>query len=160
MPTYGQVGVLAPALLVVMRLFQGLSAGGEWGGSTTYIVEFAPPARRDFFGSWQLVGVVGGFLLGSLTAALLNAALPQTDRLAWGWRLPFLFGIAVGAVGFYLRWWLDDTPKFTEIEEQGAIAATPQGEALRQYPRETLARLRCDVAQHGRLLHRALLPDE
>jgi MHS family proline/betaine transporter-like MFS transporter len=138
LPTYGQVGVLAPVLLVVVRLFQGLSAGGEWGGSTAYIVEFAPPARRGFFGSWQLVGVGGGFLLGSLTAALLNAELSQADRLAWGWRLPFLFGIAVGAVGFYLRWRLDDTPKFTEIEEQGAIAAAPLGEALRQYPRETL----------------------
>jgi MFS transporter, MHS family, proline/betaine transporter len=91
-----------------------------------------------FFGSWQLVGVVGGFLLGSLTAALLNAALPQADRLAWGWRLPFLFGIAVGAVGFYLRWRLDETPKFTEIEEQGAVAAAPLGEALRQYTRETI----------------------
>jgi MFS family permease len=64
--------------------------------------------------------------------------LPQADRLAWGWRLPFLFGIAVGAVGFYLRWRLDDTPKFAEIEEQGAVAAAPLGEALRQYPRETL----------------------
>ncbi len=138
LPTYGQVGVLAPILLVVVRLFQGLSAGGEWGGSTSYIVEFAPPARRGFFGSWQLVGVGGGFLLGSLTAALLNAALPQADRLAWGWRLPFLFGIAVGAVGLYLRWRLDDTPKFTEIEEQGAVAAAPLGEAMRQYPRETL----------------------
>src|ERR1700756_4784292 len=118
LPPYAQAGIVAPILLVVVRLLQGLSAGGEWGGSTAYIVEFAPPARRGFYGSWQLVGVGGGFLLGSLTAALLNAALPQADRLAWGWRLPFLFGIAVGAVGFYLRWRLDDTPKFTEIEEQ------------------------------------------
>jgi MFS family permease len=69
LPTYDQVGVLAPALLVVVRLFQGLSAGGEWGGSTAYIVEFAPSRQRGVFGSWQLVGVGGGFLLGSLTAA-------------------------------------------------------------------------------------------
>jgi MFS transporter, MHS family, proline/betaine transporter len=74
LPTYGQVGVLAPALLVVVRLFQGLSAGGEWGGSTAYIVEFAPAGRRGFFGSWQLVGVGGGFLLGSLTAAVLMSS--------------------------------------------------------------------------------------
>src|SRR5215469_15649606 len=138
LPTYAQVGVLAPALLVVVRLFQGLSAGGEWGGSTSYIVEFAPASRRGFFGSWQLVGVGGGFLLGSLTAALLNSSLSQADRLAWGWRLPFLFGIAVGAVGFYLRWRLDDTPKFTEIEEQGRVAAAPLAEAVKRYPRETL----------------------
>jgi MFS transporter, MHS family, proline/betaine transporter len=138
LPTYSQVGVLAPALLVVVRLFQGLSAGGEWGGSTAYIVEFAPAGRRGFFGSWQLVGVGGGFLLGSLTAALLNATLSQADRLAWGWRLPFLFGIAVGIVGAYLRWRLDDTPKFTEIEQKGAVSSAPLAEALRRYPRQTL----------------------
>ena len=138
LPTYGQVGVLAPALLVVVRLFQGLSAGGEWGGSTAYIVEFAPAGQRGFFGSWQLVGVGGGFLLGSLTAAVLNAFLSQAERLAWGWRLPFLFGITVGIVGAYLRWRLDDTPKYIEIEAQGAVAAAPLGEALREYPRQTL----------------------
>jgi len=138
LPTYAQGGVLAPMLLVVVRLFQGLSAGGEWGGSTSYIVEFAPPTRRGFFGSWQLVGVGGGFLLGSLTAALLNGALPEADRLAWGWRLPFLFGIAVGLVGAYLRWRLDDTPKYTELEEKHAVAEAPLTEALKQYPRETL----------------------
>jgi MFS transporter, MHS family, proline/betaine transporter len=138
LPTYSQVGVLAPALLVLVRLFQGLSAGGEWGGSTAYIVEFAPAGRRGFFGSWQLVGVGGGFLLGSLTAALLNATLSQADRLAWGWRLPFLFGIAVGIVGAYLRWRLDDTPKFTDIEQKGTVSSAPLAEALRQYPRQTL----------------------
>src|SRR5436305_2400235 len=138
LPTYAQAGVLGPALLVVVRLFQGLSAGGEWGGSTSYIVEFAPQNRRGFFGSWQLVGVGGGFLLGSLTAALLNAGLSQADRLSWGWRLPFLFGITVGIVGAYLRWRLDDTPKYIEIEAQGAVAAAPLGEALRAYPRQTL----------------------
>jgi MHS family proline/betaine transporter-like MFS transporter len=138
LPTYAQAGVLAPILLVVVRLFQGLSAGGEWGGSTSYIVEFAPEGRRGFFGSWQLVGVGGGFLLGSLTAALLNGALSEADRLAWGWRLPFLFGIAVGLVGAYLRWRLDDTPKYTELEEKHQVAQTPLADALKQYPRETL----------------------
>ncbi len=138
LPTYAAAGVLAPVLLVIVRLFQGLSAGGEWGGSTSYIVEFAPAGRRGFFGSWQLVGVGGGFLLGSLTAALLNAGLSPADRLAWGWRLPFLLGIAVGLVGAFLRWRLADTPKYTEIAEQGAVAAAPLGEALARYPRATL----------------------
>jgi MFS transporter, MHS family, proline/betaine transporter len=138
LPTYGQIGAVAPALLVLVRLFQGLSAGGEWGGSTSYIVEFAPATRRGFFGSWQLVGVGGGFLLGSLSAALLNLGLSPDDRLGWGWRLPFLFGVVVGIVGAYLRWRLDDTPKYAEIEQQGAVAAAPLAEALRQYPRQTL----------------------
>jgi MHS family proline/betaine transporter-like MFS transporter len=137
LPTYQQAGVLAPALLVIVRLFQGLSAGGEWGGSTSYIVEFAPAGRRGFFGSWQLVGVGGGFLLGSLTAALLNGVLGAADQIAWGWRLPFLFGIAVGLVGAYLRWRIDDTPKYTELEAKHAVAQAPLGEALREFPRET-----------------------
>ena len=128
LPTYAQAGVIAPALLVIVRLFQGLSVGGEFGGSTAYIVEFAPPGRRGFLGSFQLVGVAGGFLLGSLSDA---------DRLAWGWRVPFLLGIAVGIVGWYLRWRLDDTPKFTEIEEQGAVAKAPLTEAFRDHPWET-----------------------
>jgi MHS family proline/betaine transporter-like MFS transporter len=136
LPTYADVGIAAPILLVVIRLFQGLSAGGEWGGSTAYIVEFAPSGRRGFFGSWQLVGVGGGFLLGSLTAALLNNGVDKETVLAWGWRLPFLFGIAVGLVGAYLRWRLDDTPKYTELEETGRVARAPFIEAFREYPRE------------------------
>jgi len=138
LPTYAQVGIAAPLLLVVVRLFQGLSTGGEFGGSSAYIVEYAPQDRRGFFGSFQLVGVASGFLLGSLTAALLTASLAPEDRLAWGWRLPFLFGIAVGFVGIYMRWRISDTPKFTEIEEQGATSHAPLIDALGRHPRETL----------------------
>jgi MHS family proline/betaine transporter-like MFS transporter len=138
LPTYAQVGIAAPILLVVVRLFQGLSTGGEFGGSSAYIVEYAPQHRRGFCGSFQLVGTAGGFLLGSLTAALLNASLSQVDRLAWGWRLPFLFGIAVGFVGIYMRWRVSDTPKFTEIEAQGTTSTAPLADALLRHPRETL----------------------
>jgi MFS transporter, MHS family, proline/betaine transporter len=138
LPTYGQVGIAAPIMLVVVRLFQGLSTGGEFGGSSAYIVEYAPQHRRGFFGSFQLVGVASGFLLGSLTAALLNSALSQADRLAWGWRLPFLFGIAVGVVGVYMRWRISDTPVFAEIEAKGTTAQSPLIEALAHHPRQTL----------------------
>ena len=119
LPTYAEAGVLAPILLVVLRLLQGLSAGGEWGGSTSYIVEYAPDGRRGFIGSWQQVSVGSGFLLGSLSAALLSSTLSPAAFLAWGWRVPFLLGILVGALGAYLRWRLADTPKFTEIERHG-----------------------------------------
>jgi len=138
LPTYAQVGIAAPIMLVVVRLFQGLSTGGEFGGSSAYIVEFAPDHRRGFFGSFQLVGVATGFLLGSLTAALLNSALSPDDRLLWGWRLPFLFGITVGLVGAYMRWKISDTPKYNEIEEQGAVARSPLADALLRHPSETL----------------------
>jgi MHS family proline/betaine transporter-like MFS transporter len=138
LPTYAEAGIAAPILLVVVRLFQGLSTGGEFGGSSAYIVEYAPQHRRGFFGAFQLVGVASGFLLGSLTAALLNSALTPDDRLAWGWRLPFLFGIAVGLVGMYMRWRLSDTPKFAEIEQQGAVSTAPLADALLRHPKETL----------------------
>src|SRR5215813_395965 len=138
LPTYDQVGVLAPILLVLARLLQGLSAGGEWGGSTAYIVEYAPEGRRGFIGSWQQFSVGSGFLLGSLSGTLLSFALSPEALTSWGWRIPFLLGIVVGAVGAYLRWRLADTPKYTEIEAHHAVADAPLVEAFRQYPRETL----------------------
>jgi metabolite-proton symporter len=137
LPTYDQVGVLAPILLVIARLVQGLSAGGEWGGSTAYIVEYATDGRRGFIGSWQQVSVGGGFLLGSLSGTVLSFSLAPEELASWGWRVPFLLGIVVGGLGAYLRWRLADTPKFTEIEEHDAVAQTPLVEALQQYPRET-----------------------
>ena len=138
LPTYARAGVLGPVLLVIVRLFQGLSAGGEWGGAAAYIVEFAPPHRRGFFGSWHHVGVGGGSLLGVLLAALFTTGLSPAQLLAWGWRVPFLLGISVGVIGIVFRWRIPDTPKFTEIEEQGAVAAAPLAEALGKYWRETV----------------------
>jgi MHS family proline/betaine transporter-like MFS transporter len=138
LPTYAQAGIMGPALMVIVRLFQGLSTGGEFGGSSAYIVEFAPQHRRGYFGSFQLVGVASGFLCGSLTAALLNSLMSKADLAAWGWRLPFLFGLAVGIVGAYMRWKVSDTPVFTGLEERGATAKAPFTEAITQHPKETL----------------------
>jgi MFS transporter, MHS family, proline/betaine transporter len=138
LPTYVQVGVLAPILLVIIRLLQGLSAGGEWGGSTAYIVEFAREGKRGYVGSWQQVSVGAGFLLGSLSAALLNQVMTHDALVAWGWRIPFIFGIVVGVLGAYLRWQLDDTPKYTEIEQQGEVSKAPFVEVMTKYPREML----------------------
>jgi MHS family proline/betaine transporter-like MFS transporter len=138
LPTYGEVGVLAPILLVAARLLQGLSAGGEWGGSTAYIVEYAPEGRRGFIGSWQQFSVGGGFLLGSLSGTVLSFALSPEALTTWGWRVPFLLGIVVGGVGAYLRWRLPDTPKYVEIEEHHDVAHAPFTEAIKKYPRETL----------------------
>ena len=84
LPTYDQVGVMAPILLVVARLVQGLSAGGEWGGSTAYIVEYAPEGRRGFIGSWQQFSVGSGFLLGSLSGTVMSYALSPEALTSWG----------------------------------------------------------------------------
>jgi MFS transporter, MHS family, proline/betaine transporter len=138
LPSYAASGMLGPVLLLVARLAQGLSAGGEWGGSTAYIVEFAAEGRRGYIGSWQQVSVGAGFLLGSLSATLLTGMLDKDALLAWGWRVPFLAGIALGLIGAWLRWRLDDTPKFAEIRQHGEVAGTPLMETATRYPRETL----------------------
>jgi len=130
MPTYDSIGVLAPILLVVARLVQGLSAGGEWGGSTSFIVEYAAENRRGYIGSFQQVSTGGGFLLGSLTAALVTNTMPADAVASWGWRIPFILGIVVGAVGLYMRLGLPDTPKFREVEERGEVAKSPLVESL------------------------------
>jgi MHS family proline/betaine transporter-like MFS transporter len=138
LPTYSAVGVLAPLLLVAARLLQGLSSGGEWGGSAAYLVEYAPDRRRGFIGSWQQVSVGAGFLLGSLSAAVLNSMLSHDAMLSWGWRVPFLFGIVLGGVGAYLRFKLDDTPKYNEIETHHAVSHAPLREAFTTHRKPTL----------------------
>ena len=138
LPTYASIGVLAPLLLVVARLAQGLSGGGEWGGAAAYLVEYALPGKRGLTGSWQQVSVGCGFLLGSLTAAVLTTSVSPADMLAWGWRIPFLLGVLVGAVGAFMRWRLDDTPKFAELERQGQVVHSPLREAFTTFRKPTL----------------------
>ena len=112
LPSYESIGVGASALLVAARLLQGFSAGGEWGSSTAFIVEWAPPQRRGLFGSLQQASVAGGFLLGSLTAASLSTWLSPAALEAWGWRVPFLFGGLLGPIGLYMRRNIEETPPF------------------------------------------------
>jgi len=138
LPTYASIGVLAPLLLVVARLAQGLSGGGEWGGAAAYLVEYALPDKRGLTGSWQQVSVGCGFLLGSLTAAVLTTWISPADMLAWGWRIPFLLGVLVGIVGAVMRWRLDDTPKFAELERQGQVAGSPLRDAFTTFRKPTL----------------------
>lgn len=138
LPTYASIGVLAPLLLVLARLAQGLSGGGEWGGAAAYLVEYALPGRRGLTGSWQQVSVGCGFLLGSLTAALLTTWIAPADMLAWGWRIPFLLGVLVGIVGAVMRWRLDDTPRFAELESHGEVARSPLAEAFTTFRKPTL----------------------
>jgi MFS transporter, MHS family, proline/betaine transporter len=122
LPTYASIGVLAPLLLVVARLLQGFSAGGEWGSSTAYIVEWAPPNKRGFYGSFQQTSVVAGLLLGSGIAAVF-ATLLTTDQMdSWGWRIPFLLGGILGPVGLWMRRTIDETPAYKKaVAEPAAV---------------------------------------
>jgi MFS transporter, MHS family, proline/betaine transporter len=123
LPTYASIGFAAPALLLVARLMQGFSAGGEWGSSTAYIVEWAPPGQRGFYGSFQQMSVVAGLLLGSGVAALFNTFLTPEQMDAWGWRVPFLLGGILGPVGLWMRRTIDETPAFKKAIAAPSVAA-------------------------------------
>ena len=138
LPTHAQIGVFAPALLVVLRLAQGLSVGGEFIGSCCYLVEAAPADRRGLFGSWSVFGTVGGMLLGSAVATLMHGLLSPEQMHAWGWRLPFLGGVLVGIVGWWMRRGVLETPEFVRLQGAGRIEARPGLQALREMPLRVL----------------------
>lgn len=135
LPTYQQVGILAPILLTVLRLLQGLAIGGEYTGSMTFLLEHAPPSKRGRVGSWVVCSTVAGILSGSAMAALLTRLLPGS---AWGWRVPFLLGALLGIVGLYIRLRIAETPEFLAVRRSGAIVKFPLLEALRHYRCEIL----------------------
>ena len=126
LPTYEQIGFYAPLLLVVARLMQGFSAGGEWGTSTAYLVEWAPSDQRGYFGSFQQMSVVAGLLLGSGVAALMNTLLTAEDMQGWGWRVPFLIGSILGPVGLYMRREMEETPAYVAAVEHAPTEAEEQ----------------------------------
>lgn len=137
LPTYQSIGVQAPILLTLARLIQGFSAGGEWGGSTAFLIEHAPSERRGFIGSFQQVTTVSGLVLGSFIAWLLSVTFTDQQMLGWAWRLPFLFGVVIAPVGIYLRSKVEETPKYVEIERKHQVVKAPFLEMLQNYPRET-----------------------
>lgn len=124
-PSYASIGVWAPALLVLCRLLQGFSTGGEWGGATSFLVEYAPDDRRGFFGSWQQFSVGVGLLAGSAAASAVSYALTPDAVNAWGWRVPFIAGVLIAPVGYYLRSKVNETPAFTRAAETAEIVASP-----------------------------------
>ena len=124
-PSYAAIGVLAPLLLLIGRLVQGFSAGGEWGGSTAFIVEWAPENRRGLYGSFQQMSVVAGLLLGSGMAALLTTVLPTEAMESWGWRILFLLGGLLGPVGMYMRRNIEETPAYRAMTAETAVAQPP-----------------------------------
>lgn len=133
LPSYAQIGILAPILLVVARLLQGFSVGGEWGGAATFLVEYAPPERRGFYGSWTYFGVGAGLLIGSAASTFMTSTLPQDALNSWGWRIPFLFGGLLGLIGLYIRLKIEETPAFKEAQESGDVETSPLIEIARHH---------------------------
>ncbi len=131
LPTHATIGIAAPILLTLVRLLQGLSVGGEYIGSMSFLAEHAPPGRRAFIGSWSSASTVLGTLLGSGTAALLIGILTDEQVSSWGWRLPFQCGFLIGVVGLWLRLGVEESPVFVALQKSGAVVGNPIVEALR-----------------------------
>ena len=126
-PTYGSVGWLAPAVLIIGRLLQGFSTGGEFGTSASFLVEWAKPGRRAFAGSFQQVSVVLGILCASLCATVLTRVLDEGAMAEWGWRLPFALGAVIGLIGLYMRRRLSEPDAFRRLAETGQRERAPLG---------------------------------
>lgn len=132
LPTFEMIGVAAPVILLLLRILQGISAGGEWGGAVLMAVEHAPKAKRGLFGASPQVGVPLGLLLASGVMALV--ALPGDEWfLAWGWRIPFLFSIVLILVGHYIRRRVEESPVFAEIAERKEQTRMPIVQLFRRH---------------------------
>jgi len=149
LPTYNQIGIWAPLLLVAMRVVQGLGAGAEYGGAVIYLVENAPAKHRGFWGGFAPLGVSVGNLLAAGAFALVTM-LPREDLMNWGWRLPFLASFLLILVGIYVRLRVTETPVFTEaVVATGKVEKNPAMEALRHHPRNFFVVLGARMAENG-----------
>jgi MFS transporter, MHS family, shikimate and dehydroshikimate transport protein len=129
LPTYSQIGILAPTSLIFLRLLQGIGIGGEWGGAVLMVIESGDAKRRGFLGSLVQVGFPLGMVLATIVFAAVSK-LSEADFLAWGWRIPFLVSVLLVGVGLFVRLKLVETPKFQQVRERNDIARLPIVEVL------------------------------
>ena len=133
LPSYHQIGMLAPVFLLIVRMIQGFSASGEYAGATSFLAEYAPTAKRGLYTSMVPASTATGLLAGSLMSALLFSQLDTAQLHDWGWRLPFLLAFPLGLVGLYIRLKLEDTPKFRALEARQHVESTPTRELFTTY---------------------------
>lgn len=138
LPSYAQIGLLAPILLLIVRMVQGFSASGEYAGAASFISEYSPNSKRGLYTSIVPASTAAGLLVGSLISAGLFALLSGTQMQSFGWRLPFLLAAPLGLIGLYIRLRLEDTPKFRELEEAHHVAITPVRDLFSGYSRQML----------------------
>jgi MFS family permease len=135
LPTYDMVGVWAPILLVFLRVLQGLALGGEYGGAAIYVAEHAPAKRRGFYTSFIQAGVIGGFLLSLAVVLVSNLFVDKDAFAAWGWRIPFLFSLALLAISLWVRLKLKESPVFQAMKAAGETAKNPLRESFASWSR-------------------------
>ena len=137
-PTYAQIGVAAPLLLLFLRILQGIGLGGEWGGAVLMAYEYAPKEKRGFYASLPQIGLALGLCLASGIVALLSSLLTDEQFLAWGWRIAFLISGVMVLVGMYIRLNVQETPEFAAIKAKNAALAIPFMDMIRRYPGNVL----------------------
>lgn len=133
-PSYESIGIAAPILLVLLRLLQGFSTGGEYGGASTFVAEYAPDKRRGFFASFLEFGTLAGYVAAAGIVTIIQTVVSAEDLLQWGWRIPFLIAGPLGLIGLYLRLRLEETPAFQMMEqaEERSLADESTGKKLRE----------------------------
>lgn len=137
LPSYASVGIWAPVLLLVLRIFQGIGIGGEWGGAVLMAVEHSPDGKRGYYGTWPQVGVPAGLLLSAGMVYLLSF-LPEDSFFSWGWRISFLISAVLVAIGLYIRLRILETPAFVQIQKTQEIVHVPIVELFRSHGWNTL----------------------
>ena len=148
LPTYEQAGLLAPALLVLLRFVQGLGVGGEWGGAVLMAVEHGHAGRRGLYGGWVQAGVPVGLLL-AVGAFNLASMLPEEAFLSWGWRVPFLLGMLLMGVGLFIRLCVMESPLFTALQNRPPQKSLPILVILRDYRRNVLLAMGARFAENA-----------
>lgn len=138
LPTYETIGVAAPLLLILLRILQGLSAGGEWGGAALMAVEHAPRDKRGMFGSYPQIGVPLGLILASSFMFLLTNGMSDESFQSWGWRIPFISSVVLIAVGYLIRRAVDESPVFLEMQKRRKEASAPLGSLFKNHWRRVL----------------------
>ncbi|QHE70974.1 MFS transporter [Rhodococcus sp. WAY2] len=136
LPTYEQIGLIAPLLLVIFRFLQGLSTGGEWGGAALMSVEYAPPNKRGLYGIFSQIGTPAGLVLSTGVFFLLQTMTSPEQFESWGWRVPFFVSVALVLVGLKVRTSISDSPVFAEVQQAHAEAAMPLAEAVHGHSRK------------------------
>jgi metabolite-proton symporter len=148
LPTYSQIGVWAPILLVLLRFVQGFGVGGEWGGAVLMAVEHGAQGRRGFYASWVQAGVPVGLLLAN-AVFMLASSMDEKAFLSWGWRVPFLLGVLLLGVGMFIRLKIIESPVFTQAKMEDAGPKVPILAVLRDHPRNVLLAMGARFAENA-----------
>ncbi|MFY2736767.1 MFS transporter [Pseudocitrobacter faecalis] len=148
LPTYSQIGILAPICLITLRFLQGVASGGEWGGGVLMLSENAPASRRGFFTAWSQMGVAGGFVLSAFAFYLVQK-LPESDFMQWGWRVPFLLSLLIFLVGVYIRKNIRESEAFRQAKPEEKHEKIPLIVLLREHPKALMQAIALRLPENG-----------